>query len=121
VASLEDFAMKAFISASACSVAVVLLAAALVAQVKGKEVTLKGTILCAHCALGEGSECTTAIQVKEGEKTVTYLLDDKGVGEPYHAAVCGGAKKEGTVVGTVADKGGKKYVKPSKVEYTAKK
>ena len=40
--------------------------------------TLKGTILCAKCELKETKECTTAIQVKEGGKTVTYYFDDKG-------------------------------------------
>jgi len=49
---------------------VVLLAAAVLAQEKAKkEVTLKGSLLCAKCALGEATECTTAIQVKEGDKT----------------------------------------------------
>ena len=100
--------------------AAVMLAAVLAAQEKAKEVTLKGTILCAHCALGEGDQCTTAIQVKEGDKLVTYLLDDKGVGESYHEAVCGGARKEGTVIGTVQEREGKKYIKPTKVEYAKK-
>src|SRR5262245_56706350 len=93
--------MKACVSLCVCSL-VALLAAAAIAQEKAKkEVTLKGSLLCAKCALGEATECTTAIQVKEGEKTVTYLLDDKGDGESYHDAICGGGKKEGTVVGTV--------------------
>ena len=92
----------------------------LVAQDKGKEVTLKGTILCAHCALKEGTDCKTALQVKEGDKTVTYYLDDKGMGESYHEPVCGGARKEGTVVGTVREENGKKIIKPSKVEYAKK-
>jgi len=37
-----------------------------------EEVTLKGTILCAKCALKEKcvSKCTTAIQVKENGKDV---------------------------------------------------
>jgi len=87
------------------------------AQEKGKEVTLKGTILCAHCVLKEGTECQTAIQVKEGDKLVTYYLEDKGAGESYHEPICGGSKKEGTVIGKVEERGGKKYIKPSKVEY----
>lgn len=82
-----------------------------------KEVTLKGTILCAKCALKETKKCTTAIQVKEDEKTVTYYLDDKGHGEEYHETVCGGEKKEGSVTGMVTEKDGKKWIKPSKVEY----
>ena len=99
---------------------VVLLAAAVLAQEKAKkEVTLKGSLLCAKCALGEATECTTAIQVKEGDKTVTYLLDDKGADETYHDAICGGGKKEGTVIGTVEERAGKNYIKPSKVTYAS--
>ena len=113
--------MKTFVYLSACSL-VVLLAGAFVAQDsfaqdKGKEVTLKGTLMCAKCSLGKTSDCTTAIQVKEGDKTVTYYLDDKGAGEEHHEPICGGAKKEGTVVGTVSEKQGQKYIKPTKVAY----
>jgi hypothetical protein len=85
-----------------------------------KEVTLKGTILCAKCALKEAKKCTTAIQVKQDGKTVTYYFDDKGNKEEYHEEVCGGAKKEGSVTGTVFEKDGKKWIKPSKVEYAKK-
>lgn len=108
--------MKTFVSLSACFLAVLLMASALLAQDK-KEVTLKGTLLCAKCTLGQTADCTTAIQVKEGDKTVTYLLDDKGAGEEHHEPICGGAKKEGTVVGTVREQDGKKYIKPTKVTY----
>jgi len=85
-----------------------------------KEVTLKGTILCAKCALKETKKCQTAIQVKEGGKTVTYYFVDKGHAEDYHEEVCGGDKKVGTVKGTVSEKEGKKYVTPRKVEYAKK-
>jgi hypothetical protein len=114
--------MKTFVSLSACITAacftaVVLLGSLLVAQDKAKEVTLKGQLMCAKCALNQTTDCTTAIQVKEGDKLFTYYLDDKGVNEEYHAAICGGEKKEGTVVGTVSEKQGQKYIKPSKVTY----
>jgi hypothetical protein len=108
--------MKASISLSVGCV-VVLLTAAIFAQDKGKEVTLKGTLLCAKCTLGQTPDCTTAIQMKEGDKAVTYHLDDKGASEGHHEPICGGAKKEGTVVGTVQEREGKKYIKPSKVVY----
>jgi Family of unknown function (DUF6370) len=109
--------MKTFVSLAACFTAALVLASALIADDKAKEVTLKGTLMCAKCTLNQTSECTTAIQVKEGDKLVTYLLDDKGAGEEHHEPICGGAKKEGTVVGTVSEKEGKKYIKPSKVTY----
>ena len=86
-----------------------------------KEVTLKGTILCAKCALKETKECTTAIVVKEGEKKLTYYFKDKGVKEGYHEEVCGGDRKEGSVTGTVLEKVGKKWISPKKVEYANKK
>src|SRR5262245_38836886 len=106
--------MKAFLSFSNCSV-VLLLAAAVFAQDKDKkEVTLKGTLLCCKCSWGQTADCTTVIQVKEGNRTVTYFLDDKGAGEAYHDAICTG-KKEGTVVGVVEERADRKYIKPSKV------
>src|SRR5262245_23478700 len=81
-----------------------------------KEVKLTGSLVCAKCKLKmEGvTKCTNALQVKEGEKTVTYILDDKGVDEDYHE--CGGGTKEVSVTGKLTEKDGKKTVKPSKVE-----
>ena len=84
-----------------------------------KEVKLEGTLWCAKCGLKEAGvkKCTNAIQVKDGDKTVTYYLDDKGNGEDYHEGLCGGGKKEGAkVTGTVTEKDGKKWVKVTKVE-----
>ena len=108
--------MKTFVSLLVCFTAAVLLASLLLADDKAKEVTLKGTLMCAS-ALGETSDCVTAIQVKEGDKLVTFYLDDKGVAEEHHNPVCGGTRKEGTVVGAVSEKEGKKYIKPTKVTY----
>jgi hypothetical protein len=90
------------------------------APAQDKEVTLKGTILCAKCALKEAKTCTTAILVKEGNKDVTYYLKDNGDKETYHEEVCGGARKEGTVTGTVTEKDGKKWIAAKKVEYAKK-
>ena len=85
-----------------------------------KEVTLKGSIMCAKCELNEGNKCQTVIQVKEGGKEVTYCFKDKGNKEDYHEEVCGGGKKEGKVTGTVSEKDGKKWITPKKVEYVKK-
>jgi hypothetical protein len=117
--------MRLLISTVAVVGALGLLVGALRADDKqpaGKEVTLKGTILCAKCALKEKgvTKCTTAIKVQENGKDVVYYLDDKGSKEEYHEEVCGGATKDGLVKGTVYEKDGKKYVKPSKVEYAKK-
>jgi hypothetical protein len=83
-----------------------------------KEVILKGTIVCARCALKETTKCANAIVVKDGAKEVTYYFKDKGNKESYHEEVCGGARKQGMVTGTVSEKDGKKWIIPSKVEYT---
>ena len=98
-------------------VLVVVLVLSPAAPAADKEVTLKGTILCAKCALKEAKKCTTAIVVKEEGKDVVYYFNDKGNKEDYHEEVCGGARKQGTVTGTVAVKDGKKWITPKKVEY----
>ena len=78
-----------------------------------KEVTLKGTILCAKCELKETEKCTNAIRVKEDGKEVVYYFDDKGNKESYHKKICQ-KTAEGSVTGTVSEKDGKKYIKPDK-------
>jgi hypothetical protein len=86
-----------------------------------KEVKLTGTLVCGKCGLGVTKACSNALQVKDGEKTVTYFLDDKGNKEDYHEGVCGDGKIAGVVVtGNVTEKDGKKFVKPSKVELPKK-
>jgi hypothetical protein len=87
------------------------------ARAADKEVTLRGKILCAKCELNETKKCVTAIKVKEDGKDVVYYFLDKGAKEDYHEQVCGGGQKEGTVVGVVSEKDGKKWVTPKKVEY----
>ncbi len=91
------------------------LAVALVVAAKvsadDKEVTLKGTILCAKCTLKETDDCTNAIRVKEEDKEVVYYFDDKGKKEKYHKKICQ-KPAEGSVKGTVSEKDGKKYIKP---------
>jgi hypothetical protein len=82
-----------------------------------KEVKLTGTLVCGKCSLKATPKCSNVLQVKEGDKVVNYFLDDKGNAETYHEGVCGGDKVEGVmVVGTVTEKDGKKWVKPTKVD-----
>lgn len=86
-----------------------------------KEVKLTGTMMCGKCSLKATPKCSNALQVKEGDKEVTYFLDDKGSAEEYHDGVCGDGKIEGvTVTGTVSEKDGKKWIKASKVELPKK-
>src|SRR6476469_6840582 len=87
-----------------------------------KEVKLTGTLMCGKCGLKITTKCSNVLQVKEGDKTVNYILDDKGNAEPYHEEVCGDGKVEGVnVTGTVSEKDGKKYVKVTKFELPKKK
>lgn len=107
----------------ALSAILVLLASCIVllgVQAQEKKVTLKGTIVCAKCALKEAKKCENAIQVKENGKEVVYYFKDKGNAEDYHEEVCGGDRKEGIVTGTVSEKDGKKFITPTKVEYVKK-
>jgi hypothetical protein len=86
---------------------------------KPKEVVLTGTMICAKCGLKEPGvkKCTNALRVKEGDKTVTYYLEDKGNGEDYHEGLCGGGTKENVkVTGTATEKDGKLWVKATKIE-----
>jgi hypothetical protein len=85
-----------------------------------KQVTLKGQVMCAKCELKEGKKCQTVVQVKEGDKEVTYYFKDKGAKESYHEAVCGGGRQDATVTGIVAEKDGKMWITPAKVEYARK-
>ena len=87
-----------------------------------KEVKLTGTLMCGKCSLKATPKCSNALQVKEGDKTVNYFLDDKGNAEPYHEEVCGDGKVEGVVVtGTITEKDGKMWVKVTKLDLPKKK
>jgi hypothetical protein len=87
------------------------------AQEPPKEVKLTGTLVCGKCKLKETARCSNVLQVKEGDKLVNYILDDKGNKEPYHEDICGDGVLEGvTVTGTITEKDEKKWIKPGKVE-----
>jgi hypothetical protein len=82
-----------------------------------KEVTLKGMLVCGKCTLKETDACSNVLQVKDGDKTVNYYIDDKGKAETYHKGICPpNSMKEATVTGVVTEKDGKKHIKASKVE-----
>jgi hypothetical protein len=80
-----------------------------------KEVTLKGTITCNKCDLGNTKACQTVIQVKEDKKDVIYVFDTASH-KQHHGDICNTPKK-GTVVGTVMDDGKKKTITVSKVTF----
>ncbi len=103
--------MRALLTVTLCFAVLVALSFA-VAQTK--EVKLTGKITCAKCDLKTDKECATVIVAKEGGKDVTYYLDEKSH-KAYHDSVCQGGK-EGTVTGTVSEKGGKKMITATKVD-----
>jgi hypothetical protein len=81
------------------------------AEKEEKEVKLTGTVTCAKCDLKEAKECATVIQVKEGDKTVTYYFaEPKGT---EHKTICQKPTK-GSVTGVVSEKDGKKIITPNK-------
>lgn len=82
------------------------------AKTESKEVTLKGTQVCAKCNLKEADACQDVLEVKDGDKTVKYYMTkDKSFKHQ-----CSGSKENVTVTGTVTEKDGKKWVKVTKAE-----
>ena len=63
-------------------------------------------------AVSETDACGNALQVKDGDKTVTYYIKDKGKGEKYHK--CAG-EQAAKVTGKVTEKDGKHYIENAKV------
>ena len=78
-----------------------------------KPKTLEGKLVCTKCKLNETDACGSALQVKEGDKVVTYYIKDNGKGEKYHK--CSG-EAEVKVTGKVSEKDGKKIIEDAKVE-----
>lgn len=87
------------------------------ADKKGETKTLEGKLVCTKCTLNETKACGHALQVKEGGKTVTYYISDKGGKEAYHKTVCpAGTELDAKVTGKVTEKDGKKTITGAKVE-----
>jgi hypothetical protein len=82
---------------------------------KAETKTLEGTLKCTKCALGETKACGNALVVKDGTKSVTYYLVDKGGKAPYHKDCCT-ADAPAKVTGKVAEKDGKHTIEDPKVE-----
>jgi hypothetical protein len=102
---------------------VLALAAAMTSLVRAEDgtqpsaaVTLKGTLLCAKCFLGQGDKCQNVLKVKEGEKETLYYLTPNDLSNDEHGKVCKEPKDGVTVTGTVEDKDGKKWLTASKID-----
>src|SRR5262245_61192815 len=80
---------------------------------KDETKTLEGKLVCTKCKLSETDACGNALQVKEGDKTVTYYIKDKGKGENYHK--CSG-EQAAKVTGKIVEKDKKMYIEDAKVE-----
>ena len=61
---------------------------------------------CAKCALKETKECQNTVQVKDGDKTVTYYLVQNDISKGFHENICKGPKKV-KATGTVKEVDGK--------------
>lgn len=80
---------------------------------EGKEVTLKGTGMCAKCKLKTADKCTNVLQVGEGEEMKTYTFTKNMSHGDYF---CSGKTAGLTVKGTVAKVDGKLVLTPTSVE-----
>jgi len=98
------------------AVAVVTLTMTLSLKVRADdEKTVTGEGKCAKCALKETDSCQNVVQVKEGDKMVTYYLVHNDVSKKFHDNICKETKKI-TVTGTVKEVDGKQQLTPSKIE-----
>src|SRR5207247_9224370 len=70
---------------------------------------------CAKCALKETESCKNVLQVKEGDKMVTYYLVHNDVSKKFHDNICRETKKI-TVTGTVKVVDGKQQLTRTKIE-----
>lgn len=80
---------------------------------KDTTTTVEGKLVCTKCKLSETDACGNAVLVKDGDKTITYYLTDKGKAEKYHQ--CSG-EKDVKVTGKLTEKDNKKMLADAKVE-----
>jgi hypothetical protein len=83
----------------------------------GDEVTVSGNVACAHCTLKrEGvTACQDVLVSKDAQGSTTdYYITKNDVAKKF-GHVCQG-ETPATVTGTVAEKDGKKWITPSKME-----
>lgn len=98
---------------SLTSTLALLIAASLTAAAADKTITGEGC--CAKCALKQTSSCQNAIAVKDGDKTVLYLLEGNDVSKAFHKNLCSSTAKV-TATGTTKDVDGKHIFTASKIE-----
>jgi hypothetical protein len=79
-------------------------------------VTVKGTMCCAKCDLKIADKCQSVLQVKDGDKTTLFYIEANDVSKGTHEKVCTAPVEDVTITGTVADRDGKKWITPTKIE-----
>ena len=77
--------------------------------------TITGEAMCAKCELGLQDKCQTVIQVKEGDKVVSYYLAANDTAKAFHKSVCEATAKV-TATGTVSTVDGKQVLTVSTIE-----
>ena len=97
------------------------IAAAIVVGLAGAtfaaDTTLTGSVMCAKCTLkkADAKECQNVLVVKgEKDKTTEYYVVKNAVSEKF-GHVCTG-EKAAVVTGAVAEKDGKTWITPTKME-----
>jgi hypothetical protein len=81
------------------------------------EVTLKGDMVCAKCALKQSEKCQNVLKVADGGKETLYYLEHNQIAKDNHEMVCSGKPKSATVTGMVKEAGGKKLLIASSIKY----
>jgi hypothetical protein len=85
---------------------------------EGKEVTLKGKLVCGKCTLKETDACSNVLQVEKDGKTINYFLKDDGKKAKYHKDICKpDSSKEASVTGVVSEKDGKQWLTVKKFKF----
>ncbi|HVV70152.1 MAG TPA: DUF6370 family protein, partial [Verrucomicrobiae bacterium] len=79
-----------------------------------RQVTLKGTALCAKCQLHESSVCQNVIQVKERTRTRNYYLVQNEISHAFHEDVCTSGKNV-VATGSVSEISGRLTFTPSRI------
>ena len=102
--------------ASVIAVVLSLFLGFMVSGAQAADVTLKGEMMCAKCALKEADKCQNVLKVTEGGKDTKYYIVHDEVSKKSHGKVCSGPAKA-TVKGTVKDEGGKKTVTATEISY----
>jgi hypothetical protein len=79
--------------------------------------TISGEAMCAKCELNLQDQCQTVIQVKEGDKVVSYYVAANAVAKAFHPKVCKGPEKV-TATGTVGTVDGKQVLTATSIAVT---